>query len=76
MSYSWELWDLMKKFKGLRCSTMQVEQYCQKPFEVPLDQLARPSELQNGSSEQTECNQKFPIARSTERAPILVERRF
>ena len=48
-----------------KCSTMQVEQWCQKLSEVPLDQLARLSELQGGSSEQTEYNQKLPVARST-----------
>ena len=63
----------VKRFNS-RCSTMQVELYCQKPSEVPLDQFARPSELQDGSSEQTEYNQKLPVARSTERAPVLVER--
>ena len=59
-----------------RCFTMQVEQCCQKPSEVPFDQLARSSELHGGSSEQTERNQKLPVARSTERAPVLVERCF
>ena len=50
---------------NLRCSTMQVKQYCQKPSEVPLNQLARPTKLQDWSSEQTKCNQKIHVALST-----------
>ena len=57
----------MKKCKRFnsRCCTMQVEQCCQTLSEVPLDQLARPSKLQGGSSEQSEFNQKLLVARST-----------
>ena len=35
--------------------------------------FARPSELLGGSSEQIEYIQKLPVARSTERALVLVE---
>ena len=31
-----------------------------------IPKVARPSELLGGSSEQTECIQKLPVARSTE----------
>ena len=71
-----ELWDLMKKVQmfNSRCSTMQVERCSKKSSNVSLDQLAQSSELQGGSSEQTECNQKLPVVCSTEQAPVMVKR--